>query len=108
MYVSLPQGGTMLVLYIVDLQKDKTNESRVLSIHGSCLINSRIVFWRFVVWWLTNRDTWNFIIQTIAAFLTAIATSLGVSICMGALKSNITAYFASFSILHECCFVSLS
>ena len=44
MYVSLPQGGTMLVLYIVDLQKDKTNESRVLSIHGSCLINSRIVF----------------------------------------------------------------
>ena len=44
MYVSLPQGGTMLVLYIVDLQKDKTNERRVLSIHGSCLINSRIVF----------------------------------------------------------------
>ena len=44
MYVSLPRGGTMLALNIEDLEKDKTNESRVLSIHGSCLINSRIVF----------------------------------------------------------------
>ena len=39
-----PGRDTMLVLSIEDLEKVKTNESRVLSIHGSCLINSRIVF----------------------------------------------------------------
>ena len=34
---------------------------------------------------MKNRDTWKFIIQTIAAILTAIATSLGVTSCMSAL-----------------------
>ena len=40
----------MLVLNIEDLEKVKTNESRVLSIHEPCLINSRIMFCLFVVW----------------------------------------------------------
>jgi hypothetical protein len=30
-----------------------------------------------------KKDTWKFIIQTIIAILTAIATSLGVTSCMG-------------------------
>ena len=34
---------------------------------------------------MKKRDTWKFIIQTIAAILTAIATSLGVTSCMSAL-----------------------
>ena len=34
---------------------------------------------------MKSRDTWKFIIQTIAAILTAIATSLGVTSCMSAL-----------------------
>ena len=29
-----------------------------------------------------KKDTWKFIIQTVAAILTAIATSLGVTSCM--------------------------
>ncbi|MDO4959751.1 MAG: smalltalk protein [Prevotellaceae bacterium] len=29
-----------------------------------------------------NKETWKFILQTLAAILTAIATSLGVSSCM--------------------------
>ena len=32
-----------------------------------------------------KRETWKFVIQTIAAILTAIATSLGVTSCMSAL-----------------------
>jgi len=32
-----------------------------------------------------KKDTWKFIIQTIIAILTAIATSLGVTSCMGLL-----------------------
>ena len=32
---------------------------------------------------LMKKDTWKFILQTIAAILTAIATSLGVQSCMG-------------------------
>ena len=32
-----------------------------------------------------KRETWKFIIQTIVAILTAIATSLGVTSCMGGL-----------------------
>ena len=31
---------------------------------------------------MKNKETWKFIIQTLAAILTAIATSLGVSSCM--------------------------
>ena len=30
-----------------------------------------------------RKETWKFIIQTLAAILTAIATSLGVTSCMG-------------------------
>jgi hypothetical protein len=29
-----------------------------------------------------NKDTWKFVLQTVAAILTAIATSLGVQSCM--------------------------
>jgi len=32
---------------------------------------------------MEKKETWKFILQTIAAILTAIATSLGVSSCMG-------------------------
>ena len=32
---------------------------------------------------MSNKETWKFIIQTLAAILTAIATSLGVTSCMG-------------------------
>ncbi len=31
-----------------------------------------------------NKETWKFILQTLAAILTAIATTLGVTSCMGA------------------------
>jgi hypothetical protein len=31
-----------------------------------------------------NKETWKFIIQTVIAILTAIATTLGVTSCMGA------------------------
>ena len=31
---------------------------------------------------MSNKETWKFIIQTLAAILTAIATSLGVTSCM--------------------------
>ena len=31
-----------------------------------------------------KKETWKFIIQTLAAILTAIATTLGVTSCMGA------------------------
>lgn len=31
-----------------------------------------------------RKETWKFIIQTLAAILTAIATTLGVTSCMGA------------------------
>jgi len=31
---------------------------------------------------MKNRETWKFVIQTIIAILTAIATSLGVTSCM--------------------------
>ena len=31
---------------------------------------------------MKNKETWKFIIQTLAAILTAIATSLGVTSCM--------------------------
>jgi hypothetical protein len=30
-----------------------------------------------------NKETWKFILQTLAAVLTAIATTLGVTSCMG-------------------------
>ncbi|MBR2233018.1 MAG: smalltalk protein [Prevotella sp.] len=30
-----------------------------------------------------NRETWKFVVQTLLAVLSAIATSLGVSSCMG-------------------------
>ena len=33
----------------------------------------------------TNRQTWKFVIQTLLAILSAIATSLGVTSCMNAL-----------------------
>ena len=32
---------------------------------------------------LMKKDTWKFIIQTVIAILTAIATTLGVTACMG-------------------------
>ena len=32
-----------------------------------------------------KKETWKFILQTIVAILTAIATTLGVTSCMGAL-----------------------
>jgi hypothetical protein len=32
--------------------------------------------------YIMKKDTWKFIIQTVAAILTAIATSLGVTSCM--------------------------
>ena len=32
-----------------------------------------------------KKETWKFILQTLAAILTAIATTLGVTSCMGAL-----------------------
>ena len=32
---------------------------------------------------MKNKETWKFIIQTLAAILTAIATSLGVQSCIG-------------------------
>jgi len=31
-----------------------------------------------------NKETWKFILQTLAAILTAIATTLGVTSCLGA------------------------
>jgi hypothetical protein len=31
-----------------------------------------------------KKETWKFIVQTLAAILTAIATTLGVTSCMGA------------------------
>ena len=34
---------------------------------------------------MNNKETWKFIIQTLAAVLTAIATSLGVTSCMAML-----------------------
>ena len=34
-----------------------------------------------------NRETWKFVVQTLLAVLSAIATSLGVSSCMGLLTS---------------------
>lgn len=34
----------------------------------------------------TNKDTWRFIIQTLIAILTAIATTLGVTSCMSAIS----------------------
>ena len=34
---------------------------------------------------MKNKETWKFIIQTLAAILTAIATSLGVTSCMSML-----------------------
>ncbi|MDE5783896.1 MAG: smalltalk protein [Prevotella sp.] len=32
---------------------------------------------------MKNKDTWKFLLQTLAAILTAIATSLGVQSCAG-------------------------
>jgi len=32
-----------------------------------------------------NKETWKFLLQTLAAVLTAIATSLGVASCVGTL-----------------------
>ena len=32
---------------------------------------------------MKNKDTWKFVIQTLVAILTAIATSLGVQSCIG-------------------------
>lgn len=32
---------------------------------------------------MKNKETWKFILQTLAAILTAIATSLGVQSCIG-------------------------
>jgi len=34
---------------------------------------------------MNNRETWKFLIQTLIAILTAIATSLGVTSCMSML-----------------------
>ena len=34
-----------------------------------------------------KKETWKFILQTIASILTAIATTLGVTSCMGYLKN---------------------
>ena len=34
---------------------------------------------------MKNKETWKFILQTLAAILTAIATSLGVQSCIGPL-----------------------
>ena len=34
---------------------------------------------------LMNKEKWKFIIQTVIAILTAIATTIGVTACMGAM-----------------------
>ena len=43
----------------------------------------RTTLWEGLVRLLMKKETWKFILQTLAAILTAIATTLGVESCMG-------------------------
>ena len=49
----------------------------------SDVINIRLPIWEGLVRLFMKKETWKFILQTLASILTAIATTLGVTSCMG-------------------------